>query len=89
MEIEQLQADVDQIFSQYPWATEETAQKMAALATTNAVKTTALALAMKQLLGTTSADGLKSSIKQTASDLKKILLLQKHVYLVLKDMQKE
>lgn len=71
MEIEQLQADVDQIFSQYPWATEETAQKMAALATTNAVKTTALALAMKQLLGTTSADGLKSSIKQTASDLKK------------------
>ena len=50
MEIEQLQADVDQIFSQYPWATEETAQKMAALATNNAVKTTALALAMKQLL---------------------------------------
>jgi predicted chitinase len=71
MEIEQLQEQMNNIFAQYPWASEETAEKLAKLATRNSVKTTALAMAIQSLHGQAGADKLKATIADTVSDLKK------------------
>jgi len=71
MEIEQLQEQMNNIFAQYPWASEETAEKLAKLSTRNSIKTTALAMAIQGLLGQSGADKLKATIADTVSELKK------------------
>lgn len=71
MDIELIREQLNAVYSNYPWASEETAEKLATMATRNSVKSTALATAIMQLHGVAGADKLKSTIEDTTRELKK------------------
>ena len=70
MDIELLKQQLDQVYANYPWASEETARKLATLSTRNSVKATALAIAIQELHGISGAEKLKKTISDTASELR-------------------
>jgi len=65
MDIELLKQQLDQVYANYPWASEETARKLATLSTRNSVKATALAVAIQELHGISGAEKLKKTISDT------------------------
>jgi uncharacterized protein YcbK (DUF882 family) len=71
MDIELIREQLNAVYSNYPWASEETAEKLATMATRNSIKSTALATAIMQLHGVAGADKLKSTIEETTRELKK------------------
>ena len=71
MDIELLKQQLDQVYANYPWASEETAEKLATLSTRNSVKATALAIVIQELHGISGAEKLKKTISDTAADMRK------------------
>ena len=71
MDIELIKQQLDQVNSNYPWASEETAEKLATMASRTSIKATALASAIMSLHGITGANKLKSDIEATAKELRK------------------
>lgn len=70
MDIELIREQLNAAYSNYPWASEETAEKLAKMATRNSIKSTALASAITQLHGVAGAKKLKASIDETAQKLR-------------------
>lgn len=71
MDIEILKQQLDQVYANYPWASEETARKLASLSTRNSVKATALAIVIQELHGIAGAEKLKKTISDTAAEMRK------------------
>ena len=69
MDPEEIQGILNQVYSSYPWASEETVERMAELSRSSTVKTTALATAIAQLNGVTAAKDLTTNIKKVKIDL--------------------
>ena len=69
MDNEEIQQILNGVYSQYPWASEETVEELARLSRSSSIKTTALAVAIARLNGATDADALTSHIKNLQSNL--------------------
>jgi uncharacterized protein YcbK (DUF882 family) len=71
MDIELLKQQLDQVHSNYPWASEETAEKLATMASRSSIKSTALASAILQLQGIAGANKLKTDLETTTKEIRK------------------
>lgn len=71
MDIELIRQQLDQVHSNYPWASEETAEKLAKMASRSSIKSTALASAILQLQGVAGADKLKTDLETTTKEIRK------------------
>lgn len=69
MDPEEIQGILNQVYSSYPWASEETVERMAELSRSSTIKTTALATAIAQLNGVTAAKDLTSNIRKVKIEL--------------------
>lgn len=69
MDSEEIQAILNQVYSQYPWAGEDTFERMAELTRSSTIKTTALATAIARVNGAADADQLKSHINDVKKEL--------------------
>jgi predicted chitinase len=69
MDQNELQYTMKAVYSQYPWAGEETAEQLAGLTRSNSIKTTALATAIVRLNSASDAKALLNNIKETANQL--------------------
>ena len=69
MDNEEIQQILNGVYSQYPWASEETVEELAKLSRSSSIKTTALAVAIARLQGATDADALTSHIKTLQQNL--------------------
>jgi len=64
-----IQMLMNQVYSQYPWAGEESAQELAKLSRSSSIKTTALAVAIARLNDQSDADQLIENIKDVEKSL--------------------
>jgi putative chitinase len=69
MDSNELQSTLNAVYSQYPWAGEETALQLASLTRSSTIKTTALATAIVRLNSASDAKALLNNIKDTANHL--------------------
>ena len=73
MDQELIQQAIQQIHAQYPWASEDTVQRIAQLSRSSSIKTTALAVAIQQVAGAADAKQLETYIKNATQDLNRSL----------------
>ena len=74
MDSNELQSTLNAVYSQYPWAGEETAIQLASLTRSSTIKTTALATAIVRLNSATDAKSLLNNIKDTTNQLDKSIM---------------
>jgi hypothetical protein len=66
-----LEQTANYVNTQYPWATEDTAARIAQLSRSNNIKTTALAAALQKTLGLADSKQLETFIKEATNDVNK------------------
>ena len=69
MDQTQIQNALQRIYSQYPWASEESAEQLANATRSSSIKSAALAVAITNLQGLTGAEELKKTIQDTSKTI--------------------